>query len=131
MRPVKFRELLDAVRGSGGLHSEIAKRANCSPATVAKAIARWPALADAVLREEEEKKDFAETKVFELMRSDDEKISLKASTWFLERKARDRGYGNRTEISADINGIGTVSIFLPHNGRDDAGNSAEQPKLEG
>lgn len=130
MRPVKFRELLDAVRGSGGLHSEIAKRANCAPATVSKAIARWPALASAVLREEEEKKDFAETKVFEHMNCEDPKISLKAATWFLERKARDRGYGNKTEISADINGIGTVSIFLPHNGRDDAGN-AEQPKLEG
>jgi hypothetical protein len=126
---VKFRDIFEAIRDSNGILSVIAERSQCSVATIRNAAKKWPAIDAAITQEREATKDHVENKFLELIDCPDAKIALDAMKFFLDRKCKDRGYGNKTEISADINGIGTVSIFLPHNGRDDASDS-EQTKLE-
>jgi len=42
--------------------------------------------------------------------------NLKVSMWFLERKAKDRGYGKELKVETDSK-IATVQVVLPDNGR--------------
>ncbi len=73
---------------------------------------------------EDEKLDIAESKLSELMNSPDERIALRATEFYLDRKGKNRGYTTKQEMDVTSNGEGlsmptTIIVQNPHqNGGD-------------
>ncbi len=89
-----IEQVRKALKRAGGLRTETAKILRVSRATVYHYLERWPELHETIQDAEEGLKDVAEGKLAAAIRGGD----LRAVTYYLDRKARDRGYGNRQEI---------------------------------
>ncbi len=122
-RPYKLtrNKLLKAIRGSGGILSEIARRCGVHTSTVTDALRRkgWEAVEALRLAELESTADLAEAVIIETFerREANPALASQNARWFLSRKARDRGYGDAraigTERSDTPAGAGTPPELVP------------------
>jgi hypothetical protein len=87
------QDFLDAIKGSGGYVTEIARRLGCSRTTVYNSYERWPDLREAVLDEKEGLKDLAENELFRQIAGG----NTTAVIFYLKTQAKDRGYIERQQ----------------------------------
>jgi len=88
-------EMIEAIPGSAGIVSTIARKVGCSWPRARKFIDQHPTVLDAYRAECEKIKDLAETKMIEII-SDKDPGTIR---WYLSTKARDRGYGEHQDIT--------------------------------
>lgn len=124
MTKVSSQRLRDAINGSGGVLSVIAAKVGVSRQAVAKRMKR-PDLAELLDQEKQASLDRAESQMMRLIEDGDGAMIR----FYLSTIGKGRGYSSRTEITADVNGTGSVTIFLPSNGRDVEGNESQIPKI--
>jgi hypothetical protein len=94
------QELIDAIPGSGGIVTVIAKRAGCSWHTARKWIDSYPSVLVAYENECERLLDMAESEVILAIRNHD----LQMVRYYLSTKGKKRGYTERTEITGKDDG---------------------------
>lgn len=99
-------QFIDAIPGSGGIISTIAKRVGCQWHTAAKYIRRYATVAKAYQDECEKITDLAESVVLKAIQAED----INTAKWYLTMKAKDRGYAPRQEIAGVDNAPLTVVI---------------------
>lgn len=109
------RTVLQAIEGSGGIVSAVAKRLGCDWATARAYIQRWPETQAAFEAERERILDQAETTLYRAIQEGD----VQAAKWVLSRLGRHRGYGDHVEVS----GKQALEIVLqwPDEGGEDDG----------
>ena len=90
--------VLKAVRDCGGFMDMVRKQLGVkSWATARKWVNKWPETRAAFDDHRERLLDAAELTTQSLMKSPDDKVKFKASTYVLDRLGRDRGYGEHIE----------------------------------
>ena len=89
------KAMLQAIRGSKGFVTVIAKRAACSRNTVYSYIEKYPKIREAITDEKETLKDFAESKLFTNIEEGKETSLI----FYLKTQAKDRGYVERHEVT--------------------------------
>ena len=87
-------EILEAIEGSAGLVSTIAKRLGVAWDTARSLINREEEITTAYNNEKEKIKDMAESVVIGSIKKDD----VQTAKWYLGIKARERGYSEKLEI---------------------------------
>lgn len=116
-RPSRFtkKKLLEAIEGSGGYITVIAKRLGCSVRHVHRLVEKYGDAADELIEAERcAQLDFAEGKLQRAIRND----NMTAIIFYLKTQGRHRGYVERAErvISSDE----TIGIeILPAEERED------------
>jgi hypothetical protein len=96
---VSEEDFIEAIYEGRGNRNAIARLLGLDISTVAKRVRNNPELQDHLKKASEYQKDVAELKLFELV----EQGNLDAIKFYLSRQARDRGYGDRMDLSADMN----------------------------
>ena len=85
----------EAIKGSVGIMSTIAKRLDCNWRIAKKYCEKWECTKIALANENESIIDLAESKAFSLIKEGDAGMIK----WFLSRKGKERGYTERQEIT--------------------------------
>ena len=90
-RPLKFKveQVLEAIKDTGGIKTEVCQRLNCGRRTIYLYMDRFPEIKDAFEEEEEKVLDMAESSLFSLIQNGD----TSAIFYYLNNKGRCRGYG--------------------------------------
>lgn len=86
---------IDAIPGTAGIISSIAKRVGCDWHTCKKWVMEYPTVAKAYQDECEAVADLAETTVIKAIRDGD----VGTARWYLATKGKKRGYGERLELT--------------------------------
>ena len=100
----KAQDFIDAIPGTGGIISTIAKRVGCSWHTAKKYIREYPTIAKVYGDECEAITDLAELTIIKAIKDGD----THTAKWYLTMKGRERGYAAtqrqevRTELSGEI-----------------------------
>lgn len=87
--------VLEAIHGSGGIVSNIARRLGCDWHTAKTYVEQWTQTASAFMAEKETIKDLSENQLVEAIRAGDPW----AIKFHLTTQAKDRGYSERREIT--------------------------------
>lgn len=124
MTQVSRQRFKDAITGSGGVVSDIARKLGISRQACYKRLQR-PDLAELLHQEREATLDRAQTALMRLIDEGDGP----SIRFILSTLGKHRGFTTRSELAADVNGTGSVTIFLPSNGRDVEGNESQIPKI--
>jgi hypothetical protein len=95
-QPLTVQQFLDAIPGTGGIITAIAKRVGCTWHTARKYIDRHPSVRAAYDAECESVLDLAEAKTIEAIRDGDGTMIR----YYLSTKGKSRGYSERTQIEA-------------------------------
>ena len=92
----KFTEaqVLEAIKDTGGIMLQIAKKLDCDWNTARKYSNMWDATKEALKAEEEKVLDIGESQMLKQVQAGDGQMIR----WMLSRKGRDRGYGDKQEI---------------------------------
>lgn len=98
------RTVLQAIEGSGGIISAVAKRLGCDWATARAYIQRWPETQAAFEAERERILDLAETTIYRAIQEGD----VQAAKWVLSRLGRHRGFSD--EIGLQHGGQVTIRV---------------------
>lgn len=93
-------QFIDAIPGSGGIISTIAKRVGCAWHTAKKYIDGYATVKQAYDDECEKLTDAAESTVIKAIMDND----LGAAKWYLTMKAKDRGYAKKQEVDVTSGG---------------------------
>ena len=88
-------QFINAIPGSGGIISTIAKRVGCAWNTAKKYCTEYATVAKVYQDECESITDLAESTVLKAIQEGD----VSAAKWYLTMKAKDRGYAERREIA--------------------------------
>lgn len=91
-----LKEILEAIKKSGGIKQTVAKRLDISRHTVTNYQMKYPSVAKALKAERDSIKDKAESNIFAKIRDGDTGVSQ----WFLRYQG---GYIERTEVDANVN----------------------------
>jgi hypothetical protein len=95
------RELvLEAIKGTGGIMSAIAKRLGCEWHTANTWCQKWVETQKALEDEREGILDLAENTVYQSIKDKD----VQTAKWLLATKGKRRGYSERHEIDATVQG---------------------------
>lgn len=113
-KQLTIEDWLKAIDGSGGIIETIAARLGVHRKTVWQKKKDYPEIALAIQEEVEACTDLAEINIRKLLKDGNAKVSM----WYLDRKAKDRGYGNQVKVDANVANTGQVHVYLPDNGRD-------------
>jgi len=105
--PVKV--FLDAIPGTGGIITAIARRVGCSWHTADKYIKRYPTIQQAYRDECERVLDIAESKVIELISAGDPQMLR----YYLSTKGKKRGYTERQEVTGENGAAIAFRIIYP------------------
>lgn len=106
-RRVTPGRLMDAIKGTGGNRTYIAKRLQCTTSTVYRVLQdkegpRWDDCRIALKMEEEGVGDLAEETVKDAMRQRlDMSVASTTARWHLDRKHADRGYGKKDQLTLE------------------------------
>lgn len=84
-------KMIEALRLNGGLLFPTAKALGCAYNTVKNYIKRYPEVQEAIDEINENVKDMAEGHLYNAIKAGDMKVIM----FYLDRKAGDRGYGNK------------------------------------
>lgn len=82
--------ILEAIKDTGGIKTEVCKRLQCSRKTVYNYINKYPEVAEAFEEEEDKVLDMAESSLFALIQNGD----TAAIFYYLNNKGKKRGYGS-------------------------------------
>jgi transposase-like protein len=91
-------QILEAISGTGGDISEIARRLGCARSTVYRYMDRYPSVAEAIEDEREELLDLAEEGLMKQVREHD----LQAIIFVLKTKGKDWGYTTWIDLGATV-----------------------------
>jgi len=97
-KPYTPEQVVEAISGCNGIVSKVADRLLCDWSTAKKYIANWEESKEAFYNEEQRAVDMAENKVLKAINLDD----IQTAKWFLSKKAKDRGYGDETNINLNV-----------------------------
>ena len=89
----KAQQFIDAIPGTGGIVTAIARKVGCDWYTAKKYISKYPTVRRAYDDEVESVLDLAEIKTIEAIKSGD----MVTVRYYLSTKGRDRGYVDRHE----------------------------------
>ncbi len=89
------KQMVEAIRGSGGIVSVVARRLGCGRATIYRYCDRFPSVAEALENEREVLLDAAEKGLFDAAEGGD----LYAIIFALKTLGKDRGYHFRVDIA--------------------------------
>ncbi len=92
------QQVIEAIVGTGGIKSTIARRLDVSRWTVDNYLKRWKSVQEAYDEEREKIVDMAETKLLEKIKSGD----YPAIRFFLMTQAKERGYVERQEVAHTV-----------------------------
>ena len=106
------KAVLEAIKGSGGIMSAIARRLDVTWYTAKKYVEKWQATREALLAEMESVKDIAESTLIKSIQSG----NTQDAKWYLSKKAKDRGFADRIEVEGRNETVITV-FEIPDNGR--------------
>lgn len=113
--------ILAAIEGSGGVTNAIAAKLGVHRWTVWNWLKDDEDLQRAVREEQERMLDTAESNLLKAVKKGDPW----AIRYFLSRKGKHRGYTTSVEVRGELNQRGEVHLYLPDNGRDDAGEASD------
>lgn len=100
MPKITDKQIMDALRECKGMVYVAAASIPCSPKTIKARLASKPELAEILREESEAMKDTAEMSLFDAVIAGDPW----AVQYYLTRKAKDRGYGDRQEtVNLNVN----------------------------
>ena len=94
------RQFIDAIPGTGGIITTIAKRVGCTWNTAKKHIVEKPTVAAAYAAECESVLDAAESVIL----GDIQNKDVQTSKWYLTMKGRERGYAQTQRQEQEIKG---------------------------
>lgn len=99
----KFTEeqVVDAVKGSGGFVTEIARRLGCTRSTIYRYKANFEAVAEAIFEEKEHLLDTAESALLKQVNSG----NITAIIFYLKTQGYGRGFGDRSKLDVSGNFI--------------------------
>jgi hypothetical protein len=112
------KELKEAIPGSGGIISTIAKRVGCDWSTAKKYIDASPVLSQMYQNERESILDMAEGVLFKNIREGDSQDAK----WVLSRLGKDRGFSERQEVTGAEGGpikVKGYAVFSPDDWEND------------
>jgi hypothetical protein len=89
--------VLEAIKGSGGIMSAVAKRLGVTWRTADRWCNLWEETRGALQDEREGILDMAESTLFKSIRGED----VQSAKWLLGMKGKQRGYVERREVGAD------------------------------
>lgn len=89
--------LIQAIKGSGGIISTIAKKLDCEWFTARKYIDKWEETKRAYLDEQEVVLDMAEGTLLKSIQEGD----VQSAKWILSTKGKKRGYSEKLEIQVE------------------------------
>lgn len=92
------KRTLEAIKGSGGIMSTVAKRLGCEWHTAEAQVKRWPEALMAMQDEREAILDMSEATIFSAVKNGD----VGAARWILATTGKKRGYTEKQEV--DISG---------------------------
>ena len=99
--------VMDAIMGSGGIMSTIAKRLDCDWSTARAYCFRWENTERAYKTEYERTLDMSESVILKAISEND----IDTAKWYLNRKGRVRGYGDKLELDGNIGHDITVMSY--------------------
>ena len=94
-------DFIEAIPGSGGIITTIARRVGCSWHTAQKYIRQYATVQAAYDDECEGVTDLAESVVIKAIRDDD----VASAKWWLTKKGKDRGFVERQEVDVRIDDV--------------------------
>lgn len=103
-----FEEVLGAIKNSGGVKSLIVARlGGMARVTLNSYITKHEVIAAAYHAEQKRVVDCAETRLMQIIQSEpddirEKELQLRAIQFFLSKKARDRGYGDKVEHTHEV-----------------------------
>lgn len=109
---MSIRQIEEALRACGGVYSAAAQRLGCAPNTVRNYVNRTPKLQKAVEDICERNVDLAESALMMVLRNPKHPKHVTACIFFLKTQGRHRGYVEKQEVDAKVNG--TVSLYKVH-----------------
>jgi hypothetical protein len=98
-------QILTAIRGSAGIKATIQRKLGCSRATVDNYLKRYATAQAAYDDELASIGDAAESVVIGAIRNKD----VAAAQWYLVKKHRDRGYGDKSQVDHRITDVSKLS----------------------
>jgi len=107
----KARRFIDAIPGTGGIISAIARNVGCKWHTAKAAIERYPSVRKAYDDECEDVTDVAESMLIRAIRRGD----VGAAKWWLTRKGKDRGFVESHAVDVTTGGekVAAAVVYLP------------------
>jgi len=125
-KPNQYRaqDFIDAIPGTGGIITTIAKRVGCAWHTAKKYIDTYPTVKRAYDDETESIADLAEVGLIKALKAEDGSMIR----FYLTTKARHRGYVVKQEVDVTSDGksfLG-IGVYIPDNGR-----QRDNPTAEG
>lgn len=88
MKRITQKEVLEAIRDSGGIMATIARRLSCNWNTARAYCEKWETTKQALKAETETIADLAESAIMDAIRAKD----IAICKWYLSTKAKKRGY---------------------------------------
>lgn len=92
------QDFIDAIPGTGGIISAIARKVGCDWATANKWVQEFPTVKRAYDAECETMLDLAESTVLKNIKDGD----TSDAKWYLTKKGKRRGYGDSVDVTATI-----------------------------
>ena len=124
------QEVIDAIQGTGGIVTAIARKLGCTWNTAHRYIENMPTVKAAYDAEVESTLDFAESLLMDNIRiarrfQTDNKTVVDTSDakWYLTKKGKRRGYGDAVEVGGP--GGGEVLLKVVYENKRPAGESAD------
>lgn len=121
----KVKDFIDAIPGSGGIITTIAKRVGCTWLTAQTWIAEKPTVRQAYEDEKESMLDRAEGVIHAGIEAGDSQDAK----WFLSKKGKDRGYGDMKDIH--VTGEQLINVTFDEWVDDNEGNEDKLTTEEG
>ena len=111
-RKVSKKKFVRALKGTGGLVSEIARRLGVGMAVVYDILKRpgWETEQQAYKQEEDRMIDVGVRVIYDGMRDPDPAVRTSNARWFLSRKARHLGYGEKVAIEGGDRPIAIAAV---------------------
>lgn len=110
------QQVIAALRETKGMIYLTAKRLGCTAQTIYNYRDRYPAVRAEMEQQDGEVNDAAEMKLYQaIMAGESWAVQFRLRT-----KARNRGYGDAVELTGGV-ATSNVTIYIPDNGRGDAG----------
>lgn len=116
---LKEADLLQAIKGSRGFYSEIAKRLGCEWHTVERAINASPAAQELVRVETERTLDMVESKAITKIEEGDSTMIR----FYLQTKGKRRGYTTEPDTETELAGAEDTELTVYVDGEKVAGNA--------
>lgn len=111
---ISDKAILDAIKGSGGVISYIAKKLNVGWHTAQRLINRNTEIQMAYKDEIETVLDMCESVLYSAIKEGD----TGSAKWYLTQKARHRGYGDKLELMGEMETKININIIGVENERD-------------